>query len=274
MGFNKFTIWDLLRIIAVLVIIAIVYFGFIEDIDWQFSNRVDNPTTEYRSPEPSSTLIPSSQPTSTLLPTFSEEPEPSSTPELDSQLLDGQTLLFWNEFDQTDPVRGDWYLFPNVKIEDGLASIESTANWDGIYGDLHLEDGQAILVKFRFYEDSDFYITFETGEWLTDSYRAWGIGSEDGVIAPVISDGNLEYTGEFSGFSELLPDHWYVVMLYIGGSKPYNIKIWDFAEKIVLLEYTSQMDDRWVGLIWSSTMIVGSGFLEIDRYEEIDNPFN
>lgn len=270
MGFNKFSVWDFLRILAVLVILGLFYLGLSNTFDWQFGNRPGTPVPDTPEPEPTSTNTPTPRPTSTAVPTST--PEPSPTPMVYSQLLNyNQTITYWNEFDNTDPVRGDWYMFPNVVIEDGLVVIEATENWDGVYGGVHLEDNDAILVKFRFSELASFYIMIESGEWLTDSYKSWGIGSDNGEISPVIADGSLEYFGTFSKDLYLTPDHWYFVLLYIGGEENYRLEVWDFAEKMILAEFSSDMGERWVGQEWSPSMIVGSGYLEIDRYEEINN---
>jgi len=268
MDFNKVNRSDVLIVIISLILIAVVYFGFGNTI-WSAVKKI-----EFKLPDTPPTTTPAPLPTSTPLPTNTPVPfTPTPTPPPVSALLTGNHLLtYWNEFDSTDPLRGDWVFFTNVAVKDSMMQIEHSDKWDGVYGNQHLLNGQTILMKFRFETWSDLHLAVESGEFGTDSYRSWGIGSEGGIFSPNYSEGIQEYTSSFGPEDiELIPDKWYVLMLHIGNEESFITKIWEFDNIKKSYEVQLQLDETWRNRKWLSFFLVGpTGRLEIDRYEEID----
>jgi hypothetical protein len=271
-GFNKRDIIRLLIVVAVLAILLIGagdrIMGFVKG----FAAKA--PFIDFPTATPTATVVPSvtPTPTQTSTPTITPTPTttPTPTPIPTSSLVNGALLSFWNEFDNSDPIRGDWYLFPNVVINDGLMIIEGSEDWDGAYGNPHLVDGQTVLIQFRYSRGSGIHIAVETGEWKTDSYRAWGVGAEDSEFSPAISEGLLERSSWFVGSLQPTPDHWYVLMLHIGGKEPFVSRLWDYNDPSQFLETQIEMDDSWAGLKWSPVLAAGPhARLEIARYEEL-----
>jgi hypothetical protein len=270
MGFNKFTKADGIRIVATLFLIGIVYLSFgssvwskIKTFAFQLPTVPATLTATPRLPAqtPSPTHTPA--PTSTFMPT----PIPTSV------FLPGELTSFWNEFDNTDPLRGDWVFAPTVKVENGLLIIDHSDDWNGVYGNQHLNDGQTVLIQFRFDMWSDLHFAVETGEFQTDSYRSWGVGANN-IFAPVYSEGTLEFESSFEpeGF-ELDPGTWYVLMLHIGGENPFSAQIWEYGNNENFHNVEIQMDETWEGQTWLPLFLVGpAGRLEIERYEELKSP--
>ena len=270
MSFNKFNKSDGVRIILVLFIIAVVYFGFGSTL-WSKLKRL-----EFRPPVPPATL------TETPMPAITQTPSPTNTPASTSTViatpipvstfLPGEIISYWNEFDKTDPLRGDWVFFSNVKVENGLLVIDHDKDWDGVYGNQHLVDGQTVLMQFRFEAWSDIHIAVETGEFETDSYRSWGVGAEAGVFSPVFSEGANEYGDSFSPDDLVLtPGEWYVIMLHIGGADPFIARIWEYNKPDNVYEVQIKMNETWQGNKWLPLILVGpEGKLEIERYEELE----
>ena len=270
MGFNKFSKADGLRVALILFLVAVVYFGFDDRIKFTFKQLF------FRLPgsPPTSTTVP--VPTVSPAPTQTNTPSPTGTPEPTpiptSAFLPEEEIVYWNEFDNTDPIRGDWSFFPNVQVEDGLLVIESSKLWDGVYGNAHLENGQTILLQFRFVAWSDLHIAVETGEFDTDSYRSWGVGAEAGLFSPVYSEGVNEYENSFSSDDLALePNTWYVLMLHIGGDgDPFVVRIWKLNDLESSYEFQLKMGVSWNGKHWLPVFLVGpAGGLEIQRYEEL-----
>ncbi|GAB4477450.1 MAG: hypothetical protein Kow00124_20620 [Anaerolineae bacterium] len=274
MGFQQFTRRDALRIIVVLLL-AVLLVGGVSRIEAFVRSILPRRAAEaFPTLTPASLIPPTLTPTSTatrpptITPTPTTTPTPTSIPT--SSLVAGEYLSFWNEFDSSDPVRGDWYMFPGVSVNESLLTIQGNQNWDGVYGNLHLVDGQTILVQFRYRDRSGIHLAVETGEWQTESYRSWGVGADDNLFSPAITEGLIEGSTWFSGRLQPAPDRWYVLMLYIGGKEPFVARIWDFENPTLFLEAQLEMDDSWAGLIWAPVFAVGQyGTLEITRYEEL-----
>ena len=268
---NRFSRFDGIRVAVVLLLIAVVYFGFGSNV-WSKIGQLEFqppavPSTS--TPVPSSTFTPLPSLTFTLEPTITFTATAIPT----SALLPGEVLSFWNDFDNTDILRGDWAFFPNAKVYDGLLLIEHSQDWSGVYGGLHLQDGQTILIQFRFESGSDLHFALETGQFETDTYRSWGVGAESNIFSPVYSEGIREYGSSFTADELVLdPGTWYVLMLHIGGAKPFIARIWKYGNIDNLHSVEIQMDKTWQGQEWLPLFLVGPvGRLEIERYEELKN---
>jgi hypothetical protein len=267
MNFNRFSKADGVLVALVLFFIAVIFFGSnigpkIKQLAFQLP--VLPPTV---TPTPTLTLTP--------LPSFTPTPLPTSTftvtPIPTSAYLRGEVTSFWNEFDNTDLLRGDWEFSPNAKVQDGLLVIDHNDAWNGVYGTSHLHDGQTILIQFRFDAWSDLHFAVETGDFETDSYRSWGVGAENDLFSPVYSEGKREYGDSFiSDELKLDPGTWYVLMLHIGGNKPFIARIWEYGNPENLHSVEIQLDESWQGKDWLPLFLVGpAGRLEIQRYEEL-----
>lgn len=270
MGFNKFSRADGLRVALFLFLVAVIYFGLGDRIQFTFKQLF------FRLPGPPPTSTTTPIPTASPVPTQTNTPSPTVTPNPSpiptSAFLPEAGLVYWNEFDYTDPIRGDWVFFPNVQVEDGLLVIESSELWDGVYGNAHLENGQTILIQFRIDAWSDLHLAVETGEFETDNYRSWGVGAEAGLFSPVFSEGINEYENSFASDDlALVPNDWYILMLHIGeGSDPFLARIWKLYDSESSYEFQMKMDESWSGKRWLPVFLVGPvGGLEIQRYEEI-----
>ncbi len=269
MGFNKFSKTDGIRVLIVLFLIAVVYCGFGSDI-WSKVKQL-----AFQLPALPPTVTATSTLTGTPIPPPTSTPAPTSTftptPIPTSAFLPGKVLSFWNEFDNTDPLRGDWNFSPNVKVENGLLVIEHSDDWSGVYGNLHLNDGQTVLIKFRFDMWSNVHIAIETGDFQTDSYRSWGVGAENDIFSPVYSEGTIEYGDSFTKDDlELDAGKWYVLMLHVGGNEPFIARIWEYNNPSNIVNSEVQMNETWRGKKWLPLFLVGpKGKLEIERYEEL-----
>lgn len=271
MDFNKFSKADGIRVVIVLFLMAGIYFGFgpklwskIKQLEFQLTAL---PPTLTTTPPPTASRFPS--PTVTSAPTGTFTPTPIPT----SAFLPGEVIAFWNEFDHTDLLRGDWDFSPNVEVQDSLLVIEHSDDWSGVYGNPHLDDGQTVLIKFRFEMSSDIHMAVETGQFETDSYRSWGVGAESNIFSPVYSEGTREYGGSFTDDDHdlvLHPETWYVLMLHVGGSTPFIARIWEYDNTANSVNFEVQMNETWQGQKWLPLFLVGpTGKLEIERYEEL-----
>ena len=270
MGFNRFSKSDGIRIVLILFIVAVIYFGLgtgiQEELGQIFFKLPLSPATVTWTPVPTA----SPTPTQTMTPLPTQTPGPTPIPT--SVFLSGQEIVYWNEFDNTDPLRGDWEFFPNVQVDNGLLIIKNSKSWDGVYGNSHLDNGQTILIQFRFDSWSDLHIAVETGEFDTDAYRSWGVGAEAGLFSPVFSEGKNEYENSFTSDDLALnPNDWYILMLHIGrDGDPFVAKIWKQYDLESSYEFQMNVDESWSGKRWSPLFLVGpTGKLEIQRYEEI-----
>jgi hypothetical protein len=275
MGIQEFNKRDAIRVIIVIALLTVLLVGagdrilsFIKQVSIGRSDEGFPTATSTVAAVPSQTLTPTQTNTPTVTPTPTRTLTPTPIPT--SSLVEGAFMSFWNEFDDSDPVRGDWYLFPNVVVDDSLMIIRGSEDWDGAYGNIHLVDGQTILIQFRYSGSSGIHMAVETGEWETETYKAWGVGSEDSDFTPAISEGLLERSVWFSGTLQPVPDRWYVLMLHIGGEEPFVARLWDYDDPALFLEAELDMGDSWAGLTWAPVIAVGPyGRLEIARYEEL-----
>jgi hypothetical protein len=268
MGFNKFGKTDALRVLIMLFLMSVIYFSSGSNVQSKIKQLIFQlppvPATVTTTPIPT-TETPT--PTLTPAPTSTFTPTPIPT----SAFLPGEVIKFWNEFDNSDPVRGDWVFSPNVKVENGLLVIEHSDDWSGVYGNSHLYNGQTILIQFRFDMWSDIHMAIETGVFQTDSYRSWGVGAENNVFSPAYTEGTLEYESSFAPDDlELDPGTWYILMLHIGGTEPFIVKIWEYDNTVNSMNLQVDMNETWAGQQWLPLFLVGpTGRLEIERYEEL-----
>jgi hypothetical protein len=268
MGFNKFSKTDALRILIMIFLIGIIYFSLGTNVRSKIKKLIFQlppvPSTVTITPIPTTeTPTPTVTPAATS--TFTPTPIPTSA------FLPGEVTTFWNEFDSSDPVRGDWVFSPNVKVENGLLIIEHSEDWSGVYGNSHLHNGQTILIQFRFDMWSDIHMAIETGVFQTDSYRSWGVGAENNVFSPAYTEGTLEYESSFAPDDlELDPGTWYVLMLHVGGAEPFIAKIWEYDNAVNSMNLQVDLNETWAGQQWLPLFLVGpTGRLEIERYEEL-----
>jgi hypothetical protein len=269
MDFNKFTKADGIRVVVMFFVIAVVYFSLGSNL-WSEIKQL-----AFQLPIEPSTVTPTATPVPTRIPSPTSTPAPTSTftptPIPTSAFLPGEVVSFWNEFDNTDLLRGDWEFSPNVRVKDSMLVIEHSDDWSGVYGNAHLDNGQTVLIKFRFDMWSEIHMAVETGEFETDSYRSWGVGAENNIFSPVYTEGTLEYGGSFTSDElKLDPAKWYVLMLHIGGNKSFIARIWEYGNADNSFNFEVQLDETWQRQKWLPLFLVGpAGRLEIDRYEEL-----
>jgi hypothetical protein len=66
------------------------------------------------------------------------------------------------------------------------------------------------------------------------------------------------------------PGTWYVLMLHIGGNKPFIARIWEKSNPANAVNYEVQLDETWQSQKWLPLFLVGpTGRLEVERYEEL-----
>jgi hypothetical protein len=274
MSFSNWGLRDIIRVLVVILALMVLLLGLGITPKRLTQRDLSTPTaatTPSPTPPPTSTPTPTLTPTPTqtliLAPTSTFTPTPIPT----SAFVAHVPISFRNEFDNTDLIRGDWNFFPTVRVENGLMIVQGSDDWDGAYGNLHLNDDQTVLIQFRYSPGSDIHIAVETGEWQTPSYKAWGVGSEDNIFTPAITEGTTELGGWLQGNLRYGPDHWYVAMLYIGGANDFAARLWDYEDPSKFLEVQHRMGNAWAGLTWSPVIAVGpGGMLEVERYEELE----
>jgi hypothetical protein len=217
---------------------------------------------------PTSTNTPTMTPTST--PTNTPTNTPTPTPIPTSVFVPDVPVLEEVNFDSANDIPSSWDTL-DTTIENGIAIVEANQEWLGIFTDQKWVSGQTILVSFRYAAGSlaDLYIA--GGEYETPSYRSWGVINDYGYIGPFYIEGEIDRQLSWQqGYVLLMPDHWYVLMIYIGSpEQEFIVRLWDQEDPAKFMEKRQLFDDlSWANLQWYMAMTNGPvGGLEIDRFE-------
>jgi hypothetical protein len=125
-------------------------------------------------------------------------------------------------------------------------------------------EGEAVMIRFRFSEGAFFVIDFRTQEWDTPDTFQWGFVNERFV--QLVDHGEYIDDREFQGNLQLEPDTWYHAMLAIDPQGYFMILLWDETCNAMAFE-RHEYDADWRDLDWMFHLWVGEGEVDISRMD-------
>ena len=213
--------------------------------------------------------------TSTITPTPAiYENIPNPVGEL---LFSNTTIDFWDDFDANLSSlkwnKGD----SRYSVENGLLYLRGYGNWAGISRNSSLIEGQGILILFKYDTPSavfEIYLqeskALEYG-WGHPEFKRWGIYGRGNEFSQDIWQGPNLVLVDWQQSDGFVPtyNHWYFVLLQVGGSREFQIRIWDAQDPMSYMATSRNMDAEWQDKYWSVGINVNASVLVIDYYQEL-----
>ncbi len=223
-------------------------------------------------PPPTDTPQPTNTPEPTATSTATPTDTPTPTPVPLSAFVPDVPVIEEVNFDSAGDIPGSWFT-KHTTYQDGIAIVEANPDWDGIFTSQLWFSGQTVLISFRYAAGSRADLYVSAGQWETPSFRSWGIVNDYGYITPWYTEGQASrQLGWQQGYMQLVPDHWYVLMLHIGNpGQEFVTRIWEPEDPTQFMETRLLFDDpSWGNLQWNAVMTNGPvGGLEVDRFEVV-----
>jgi len=198
--------------------------------------------------------------------------EPTAAKDIISLLPDflaDAKIIYTEEFN--DPFLGGWDRWGNAYVKDGSLFIAGDSGWPAAVRTSFIHEGEALLILFRYSEQTEFAITMNSGEYNTPEYRYWGMKSDTGrTFITDLTKGDQWIGGQLIS-GNLFPryDHWYLALLQVVGPSDLKVRVWDAGDASKYLEELLVMDSDWEYRGWRGSLTAASGLLEVDTYIEL-----
>jgi hypothetical protein len=217
---------------------------------------------------------PKATPTRIRIPTNTSRP-PTPTPALSppspvSALLSNAKVLYYDDLDQLSSTQ--WYYTDGyVQASGGLAEITGTSDWAAMLTSRwSLNEGECVVVLFKYNADAELVILLDHGEWGTSSYKRWGIYFWGNEFEPSVWKGETQDpSNELEGDLTIEPDKWYYLLLAITRDAEFVAQIWERDDPTHKSECRRAFDGSWAGLTWSFCVDANSGKIYVDDFTVI-----
>ena len=216
--------------------------------------------------EAAPTLIPSTQTTiPTKLPTVTSSPtiEP---PAMVMDFLTDVQILSFDPFDNGN--NWDWNR-ETSSFHDGIFEIKGKSFWASSFAlKQAFKEGDGLKINFKLLNangQSEF--VFLTGEWLTDSFRQFGIWNDRNPRADLFQGENMLGGNNLVGNLSLQPDMWYSIIMAIGKNGEFFSVMWDPRSEGHSAVYREGLGEKWIGKTWLFLPKVNEGeILYVDDF--------
>lgn len=218
---------------------------------------------------PTATIVP---PTNTPIPT--NTPKPTSTPipptptlippAALAEYLENPRIVKVDSFDNSN----SWELYVG-KVTNGVLEIVGN-DWNGIVREGTFQEGDGILINFKYTKGSEFELLFDKGEWWTDPYKRFGV-----YLAVDYAESNLWDGKKGLGFNYLrgnfylTPDTWYSLLMTIGKDGDFFALVYDPSNPEKIIKDRRKIEG-WKGINWTFKLGANEGTILFDDLMEIE----
>ncbi len=160
---------------------------------------------------------------------------------------------------------------PTNEISNGQLLLVGLGNnnWHGLSNRAILQEGNGVMIDFKFTPGEYFEMYFEGGPWTTSRYKRFGVyvnGDHSNVDIfvgrqrrePSLVPGNLS----------LQPGTWYSLLMVVGRGGDFLAVIWDPTNPDKALQYRETIES-WKELDWAFRIQANQGTILFDNFEEI-----
>jgi hypothetical protein len=216
------------------------------------------PTETIATPAPAATVTPL-PPTATVAP-------PSNL----SEFVEGITVTAFDDFSSVD----GWtpYNPGTGSLLDGAFQITGQEDWSsGLVRNKSFDEGQGVVLEFKYSKGSEFEFILEAGEYQTDSYRRFGVFGFEFPQANLTQGPNDLGHKNLQGNFQPHPDTWYNFMVGIGFDGNFIALIWAPSDPSDFIIYKESIGEKWDNLTWTFTAkAADTGMsLYLDNFAEI-----
>ena len=165
-----------------------------------------------------------------------------------------------------------WYITSSSEIENNVLTFQGN-NWidKNVFIRNDFNDYQGVLMAFQCSPDSLAQIALETGQWESSSFRSWGINCKtdsQSAIEPNITQGREGFArAPFTGNLIFEPDHWYALLLTVGGDGEFIARIWEPDQPEVYTELRQLNGSEWDNRRWSLLIGGEKGSISITNFQ-------
>ena len=176
-------------------------------------------------------------------------------------------MLYYNDFDEL-PSAGWDYNSRYVKSSSGMLEITGAWDWNAyVYGPERLNDGEGVLLLFKYDASAQFGLYLLSGEHGTPSRRRWNI---DNDFVPLSQQGTSDdELGELIGNLSSNPDTWYYLLFSIGQEGELLMQVWPRDDSSQRGVYRRTFGEDWAGLTWHFGIDAGQSKVYFDSYTEV-----
>ncbi|MDP2776006.1 MAG: hypothetical protein Q8O48_00045, partial [Anaerolineales bacterium] len=169
-----------------------------------------------------------------------------------------------------DPNNSQLRLDPSVaKIENGVLQFIGR-NWTGgVHYDPKLQEGQGIIINFKYTQDSEFEMLFENGGWNTDTYKRFGVYIVNDRAETNIWQGKTPLGQTLKGSLDFSLDTWYSLLLVIRKNNEFYARIWNPENPAQTVEYKNTFGAAWSDLSWTFKIGANNGTILFDDFKEL-----
>jgi len=203
-GGKRIWAWVLVGIVAAAIVGGAVFIVLqaLEIVPPSGAALLPGPPTQTAAADPPRVSIPTMV---SIPPTPTAAPEPLPVPEEVWLTLSGVEVQ-----NQTEPIHIDddyGYMHEATRQDDFMRFASSgDPEWAGFEAP-GFNEGEAVMIRFRFNDDANFVIDFRTETWDTPDTFQWGFVQERSV--QLVDHGEYIDDREFQGNLQLEPDAWY-----------------------------------------------------------------
>jgi hypothetical protein len=211
-----------------------------------------------------STARPESTSASAPQSTATYEAEPIPVPEWVSESLSGLEIRTQNDDLHTSDISE--YSEGSVSRQGGYlrfqgGSTENEASW-GYFN--QFQEGEAVLIEFRFSEGCEFVIDFRSNHDVDATLMQWGFVR--GSMVQTVEMGVYLPNHFWQGYLVPESNTWYYALLAIDPDSRFLILVWDEGSDTTGLD-RQYYGQAWWGLEWDFHVWLFDGYLDIARMD-------
>jgi len=217
-------------------------------------------------------LIDTAQSTNTPLPTYT--PKPTSTPitptptipppDVLGKYLENVHVVEYDNFDNPAKWNASYEISNGEMKLTGLGG----SDWRGLANPAYFQEGEGVVINFKFTPGAFFELFFENGAYESDLYKRFGVyinkGYAENQFFP-ITDGTYRLSGDLFLKSETL----YSLFMVAGKDGDLLTLIWDPSKPDQTLRYR-EVVKSWSGINWTFRIQANEGTIIFDDFMKIE----
>jgi tetratricopeptide (TPR) repeat protein len=208
------------------------------------------------------------RPGSTARPT---QPPPTPSYDLPAGLEGVVTNPRATYYDEMDALSTDAWGGDGGRVVGDRVEISVSPGGDAMLSSLRqIDEGEGVLVRFKYSADTDASLGLSTGDWQTAGFRDFSIKPADGLFVTEATYGEAYFGGhDLQGPLDPHPDTWYTLLIAVGEGGSLAVRVWDPAAPAIYDEFRYMGGDEWVKQGWHLNLWLGNGLVTFDSYAEI-----
>jgi hypothetical protein len=146
---------------------------------------------------------------------------------------------------------------------------EGGDTWGGDNTKVTFQEGEGIVIKFKFSQASVFEMYFDSGSWQTDLYKRFGLYLDNGYPSSNLISARNGFNSHYLRRNFYpLPDTWYSLLMVVGKNGDFFLLIWDLANPENIIQDRQEFVE-WSGYRWTFHMQANKGVILFDDFTEI-----